>query len=103
VGPPAPQAAQQWGAPPQAPAAQQWGVGAPQGGQAANRQGPKPRPNWPVVYKVNVPYQAKDQFKAFREANKDALKGKVAWAGGGDYWIHGDVVGGFAPYNPVAA
>lgn len=96
---------QQAGAP-QAPQ-QQWG-GQPQGGfnggaQQGNRQGPKPRPEWPVVYKINVPYPAKEQFKSFREQNKDALKGKVSWAGGGDYWIHGDVVAGFGQYNPVAA
>jgi len=93
-GPPA-QAAPWGGAPQQGG----FGGGAPQG----NRQGPKPRPAWPVVYKINVPCQGKDGFKAFREEHKDALKGKVAWAGGGDYWIHGDVVAGFGQYNPVAA
>lgn len=93
---------QQAGAP-QAPA-QQWGGGAPQGGApAGNRQGPKPRPNWPQVYKVNVPFPMKDAFKAFRNENQEALKGKVAWAGGGDYWIEGSVVQGFAQYNPMPA
>ncbi|MGN6128487.1 MAG: hypothetical protein ACTHON_18165 [Humibacter sp.] len=92
---------QQAGAP-QAPAPQ-WG-GGQQAAQGANgRQGPKPRPAWPQVYKINVPFQGKDAFKAFREQNKDALKGKVAWAGGGDYWVEGSVVQGFAQWNPVAA
>jgi hypothetical protein len=86
---------QQAGAP-QAPQ-QQWNGGGQQA--AGNRQGPKPRPDWPQVYKINVPFPAKDAFKSFREANKDALKGKVAWAGGGDYWVHGDVVAGFTSYN----
>jgi hypothetical protein len=87
---------------PQAPAQQGWGGGAPQQG-GGNRQGPKPRPNWPQVYKVNVPFNSKDTFKAFREQNKEVLKGKVAWAGGGDYWVEGSVVQGFAQYNPVPA
>jgi hypothetical protein len=92
---------QQAGAP-QAPAPQ-WG-GGQQAAQGANgRQGPKPRPTWPQVYKINVPFNSKDAFKAFREENKDVLKGKVAWAGGGDYWIEGSVVQGFAQYNPMAA
>lgn len=83
-------------------------AGAPQGqfgggGQQTNRQGPKPRPDWPQVYKINVPFPAKDAFKAFREQNKEILKGKVAWAGGGDYWIEGSVAQGFAQWNPVAA
>lgn len=93
---------------PPAQAAPAWGGGQPQAGfgggaQQGNRQGPKPRPEWPVVYKINVPYQGKEAFKTFREQHKDALKGKVAWAGGGDYWIHGDVVSGFGQYNPMAA
>jgi hypothetical protein len=96
VGAPAPQAPA-WGG--QQP--QQGGFGG--GAQQGNRQGPKPRPDWPMVYKINVPFQGKDAFKAFREQNKDALRGKVAWAGGGDYWIHGDVVAGFGQYNPMAA
>lgn len=87
---------------PQAPAQQGWGGGAPQQG-GGNRQGPKPRPNWPQVYKVNVPFNSKDAFKAFREQNKEVLKGKVAWAGGGDYWVEGSVVQGFAQFNPVPA
>lgn len=83
----------------QAPAAQGGFVG----GQPGNTRGPKPRPNWPQVYKINVPFAAKDAFKAFREQNQDALKGKVAWAGGGDYWIEGTVAQGFAQYNPMPA
>lgn len=101
-GPPV-QQAPQWGAP-QQPAfggQQQGGFGG--GAQQGNRQGPKPRPDWPMVYKINVPFQGKDAFKAFREQNKDTLRGKVAWAGGGDYWVHGDVAQGFAQWNPVAA
>ena len=87
-----------------APAPQQgWGGGQPQGG--GGQQGPKPRPQWPSVFKINVPYAAKDQFKNFRNdpANVNILRGKVAWAGGGDYWIHGDVVSGFGQYNPQPA
>jgi hypothetical protein len=84
------------------PAWQQAGASQGGGGQG-NQRGPKPRPSWPQVYKINVPYQAKDAFKAFREQNAEPLKGKVAWAGGGDYWIEGSVVSGFAQYNPVPA
>lgn len=91
---------------PPAPAA--GGFGAPQGGfgggQQQNSRGPKPRPaDWPQVYKVTVPFGQKDAFKAFREQHKDLLRGKVAWAGAGDYWIHGEVASGFAAYNPVPA
>jgi hypothetical protein len=105
---------------PQAPGFQgppQGGFGAPQGGfgqQAGgfgggggngqgNRAQPKPRPAWPVVYKVSLNGGNRDAFKALREQNKDACKGKVAWAGGGDYWLHGDVAQGFAQFNPVPA
>ncbi|CAL9367434.1 hypothetical protein [Streptomyces sp. enrichment culture] len=74
------------------------------GGQQQNTRGPKPRPaDWPQVYKVTVPFAQKDAFKALREQHKDVLRGKVAWAGAGDYWIHGEVVSGFAAYNPVPA
>jgi hypothetical protein len=74
------------------------------GGQQQGNRGPKPRPaDWPQVYKIDVPFQMKDQFKAFREQYKDQLRGKVAWAGGGNYWIHGDVAQSFANYNPVPA
>lgn len=97
VGPPQP-AAPQWGA----PAPQQGGFGAPAAGAAGTR-GPKPRPSWPQVYAIDVPFAAKDAFKAFRTENQEVLKGKVAWAGGGKYWVHGDVAQGFAAYNPVAA
>lgn len=61
------------------------------------------RLDWPQVYKIDVPFNAKEQFKAFREQYKDAFKGKVSWAGGGGYWVHGDVVQSFANYNPVPA
>lgn len=93
---------QQAGALPPQQAGAQWGGGGG-GGQQAAKTGPKPRPAWPQVYKINVPFAAKDAFKAFRNENQDALKGKVAWAGGGDYWIEGSVVQGFAQYSPVAA
>src|SRR5690606_33174461 len=88
-GTPAPQAPQQnaWQGQQQYPQAAQppnqgypgqpaWQTqGAPQGqfpqqgggGQQGNR-GPKPRPNWPEgVFKLNVPYQAKDAFKGWRQ------------------------------------
>lgn len=93
-GPPAPQA-------PAAPAPGQWSGQAQGGGQ--NSRGPKPRPNWASVYKIEVPYPARDQFKQFREQYKDAFKGKVAWAGGGAYWIEGSVVQSFGAYTPVPA
>lgn len=73
------------------------------GQQGGDSRGPKPRPDWPTVYRITVPYGAKDAFKAFREQNAQVLRGKVAWAGKGDYWVHGDVAQGFAQYNPVAA
>lgn len=76
--------------------------GQPQGGQT-NSRGPKPRPDWPSVYKINVPFNQKDAFGKYRNDNKDYFKGKVFWAGGGDYWIHGDVAQAFANFNPVAA
>jgi hypothetical protein len=90
VGPPAPPA----------PAA-----AAPQGGAPVTgaRNGPKPRPSWPQVYRIEVPFPSKEEFKAYRSQYQDAFKGKVAWAGGGAYWIHGDVVQSFANYNPVPA
>lgn len=89
------------------PAAAPGGFGAPQGGfgggQQQGNRGPKPRPAWAAVYKIDVPLAQKDAFKAFREQHKDVLKGKVQWAGAGGYWIHGEVVSGFAAYNPVPA
>lgn len=99
----APAAWQNAGAPqaPAAPAPGQWSGQAQQG---ANSRGPKPRPaDWSAVFKIDVPFQAKDAFKAFREENKDYFKGKISWAGGGGYWIHGDVAQSFANYNPVPA
>lgn len=87
--------------PPQAPAPQ-WG-GQQQGGGQGSR-GPKPRPaEWPVCFRIEVPFPMKDQFKQYREQYKDAFKGKVMWAGGGGYWVHGDVVQSFAQYNPTPA
>ena len=95
AGPPAPMA-------PQAPPAGQWS-GQAQGG-TQNSRGPKPRPtDWPQVFRIEVPFQQKEAFKQYREQYKDAFRGKVAWAGGGGYWVHGEIVQSFAPYNPVAA
>jgi hypothetical protein len=73
------------------------------GGGQQNSRGPKERPAWPQVYAIEVPFAAKDAFKAFREQYKDALRGKVAWAGGGKYWVEGSVAQSFAQYNPVPA
>ena len=87
---------------PQAPPAGQWS-GQAQGG-TQNGRGPKPRPtDWPQVFRIEVPFQQKEAFKQYREQYKDAFRGKVAWAGGGGYWVHGEIVQSFAPYNPVAA
>ncbi|KUJ70779.1 hypothetical protein ACZ90_00215 [Streptomyces albus subsp. albus] len=78
---------------------------APQGGAPATgaRNGPKPRPDWPQVYRITVPPQQKDAFKQYRQQYMETFKGKVYWAGGGSYWVHGDVAQSFAPYNPVPA
>ncbi|MFF9268590.1 hypothetical protein [Streptomyces rochei] len=74
------------------------------GGQQQGNRGPKPRPaDWPQVYKIDVPFQSKDAFKAYREQYKEAFKGKLAWAGGGAYWVHGEVAQYLAQYNPVPA
>lgn len=74
------------------------------GGQQQGNRGPKPRPmDWPQVYKIDVPFNMKDAFKAYREQYKDHFKGKLAWAGGGAYWVHGDVAQALAQYNPVPA
>jgi hypothetical protein len=74
------------------------------GGQQQGTRGPKPRPmDWPQVYKIDVPFAAKDAFKAYREQYKDHFKGKLAWAGGGAYWVHGEVAQALAQYNPVPA
>ncbi|MFC8490689.1 hypothetical protein ACFUJU_07765 [Streptomyces sp. NPDC057235] len=99
-----PQAAGYAGPPqaPMTPQAPQYG-GQPQGG-AQNSRGPKPRPaEWPTCFRIEIPYQQKDAFKAYREQYKEAFKGKVFWAGGGGYWVHGDIVQSFAPYNPTPA
>jgi hypothetical protein len=86
---------------PPAPPAGQWSGQAQQG---QGNRGPKPRPaDWPQVYKIDVPFQQKDAFKAYREQYKDHFKGKLAWAGGGGYWVHGDVAQALAQYNPVPA
>lgn len=86
---------------PPAPPQGQWSGQA--GGQQANSRGPKERPAWPQVYKIDVPFPAKDAFKAYREQYKDHFKGKIQWAGGGGYWIHGDIVQAMGQYNPVPA
>lgn len=113
-GPPAPpvpqypQPAQQHpGVPGTAPAPWQ-NAGAPtppappaQGG-GNGRAEPKPRPPWPQVYRISIA-RGDTSFKEYRAANQQYFKGKVNWAGGGDYWIHGDVVQGVAAWNPVPA
>lgn len=82
----------------------QWAAPAAIPQQGGNSRGPKPRPaDWPQVYKIDVPFNAKDQFKAFREENKDYFKGKIQWAGGGGYWVHGDVAQSLGNFNPVPA
>lgn len=105
-----PQPAQaQPGVPGTAPA--QWqNVGAPppppvQGGfngGSGNRAEPKPRPPWPQVYRISIA-RGDTSFKDYRAANQQYFKGKVLWAGGGDYWINGEVVQSVAQWKPVPA
>jgi hypothetical protein len=83
---------------PPAPPAQQGGYGQQGGGRAE----PKPRPPWPQVYKISLA-RGDTSFKDYRSANQQYFKGKVQWAGGGDYWIHGDVAQSVAQWNPVPA
>ncbi|MGI5400604.1 hypothetical protein ACQEVG_14320 [Streptomyces sp. CA-135486] len=90
----------QWqnvGAPPPPPPAQ----GGFNGG-SGNRAEPKPRPPWPQVFRISIA-RGDTSFKDYRAANQQYFKGKVAWAGGGDYWIHGEVVQSVAQWNPVPA
>lgn len=82
--------------PPPAPAPQGYG------GQGGNRAEPKPRPAWPQVFKISIA-RGDNSFKEYRAANQQYFKGKVMWAGGGDYWIHGDVVQSVAQWHPVPA
>ncbi|WP_413114791.1 hypothetical protein ACK1X7_07230 [Streptomyces sp. CY1] len=91
VGPPTPPA-------PPAPAQQ---GGAPAAGA---RNGPKPRPtDWPQgVYKITVP-RGDTEFKPYREKNQQYFKGKIRFAGDGQYWVSADVVQSLAPWNPVPA
>lgn len=84
-------------APPAPPAG--GGYGGQQGGGRAE---PKPRPPWPKVYKISLA-RGDSSFKDYRSANQQYFKGKVQWAGGGDYWIHGDVAQAVAQWNPVPA
>ncbi|GAA4891150.1 hypothetical protein ACFPM3_20390 [Streptomyces coeruleoprunus] len=86
---------------PQAPGYQ--GPPAPPQGGNGQRNGPKPRPDWPVVYRIEVPFPQKEAFKAYRTQNQEYFKGKIAWAGGGGYWVHGDVAQTLSAYNPVPA
>lgn len=83
------------GMPPQAPQ-QQYG-GAPQAPQG--RSGAKPCP--PGWFKIDVPYNAKDEFKEYRNQNQQHFRGKVSWGGGGTYWIAPDAVAWFQQYGPV--
>lgn len=60
-----------------------WGGG---GGGGNNRRDPKPQPpGWMRVNARSGP--GFDTWKALREQQKDYLKGKIAWGGGGDFWI----------------
>lgn len=93
AGPPAPMA-------PQAPPAGQWS-GQAQGGGGSSRE-PKLRPAWPQVFRISI-RKGDTSFKDYRGQNAQYFKGKVLWAGGGDYWIHGEVVQAVAQWNPVAA
>jgi hypothetical protein len=86
--------------PPQAPAPQ-WG-GQQQGGGQSNRAEPKPRPAWPQVFRISI-RRGDNSFKEYRGQNAQYFKGKVQWAGGGDYWIHGDVVQSVTNWNPTPA
>lgn len=72
------------------------------GGQQGSNRDPKPRPPWPQVYRISIA-RGDASFKQYREANQQYFKGKVQWAGGGDYWIHGEVVQSVAQWNPVPA
>lgn len=74
----------------------------PAQGGGNGRAEPKPRPAWPQVYRISIA-RGDTSFKEYRAANQQYFKGKVNWAGGGDYWIHGDVVQGVAQWNPVPA
>lgn len=89
---PAPAAWQQAGAP-SAPAPQ---------GAGQDRFAPKPRPNWPQVYKITVP-RGDNSFKDYRAANQQFFKGKVLFAGNGQYWVAGDVAPSLQNWNPVPA
>lgn len=86
---------------PPAPPQGQWG-GQQQQGQGNGRAEPKPRPNWPQVYKISIA-RGDTSFKEYRSANAQYFKQKVAWAGGGEYWIHGEVAQAVANWNPVPA
>ncbi|WP_147450958.1 hypothetical protein [Streptomyces hoynatensis] len=69
--------------------------------QGGNRD-PKPRPNWPQVYKLSV--GDKNAFRQFRNDNKQFTAGKIYWAGGPEFWIHPDIaqmVNGFGPVVPA--
>lgn len=99
------------GAPAPPPAAPAPAYAPPQGYQAppppppaqgGGRAEPKPRPPWPQVYKISLG-RGDTSFKDYRGQNQQYFKGKVQWAGGGDYWIHGDVVQAVAQWNPVPA
>lgn len=70
--------------------------------QGGGRAEPKPRPPWPQVYKISLA-RGDSSFKEYRSANQQYFKGKVQWAGGGDYWIHGEVAQAVAQWNPVPA
>lgn len=93
--------------PPQGPAPAAWQqAGAPSApapqGAGQDRFAPKPRPAWPQVFKITVP-RGDTSFKDYRSQNAQFFKGKVAFAGNGQYWVAGDVAQSLAPWNPVPA
>lgn len=101
----APQASQQngWGGQPQQ---QSWGGGQRQGG--GQGQGNKPQPKqqpagWWRTDKNSGP--GADAWKAWREQNQGALKGKIQWGGGSTFWVDPSVVQmvGSAGFVVVAA
>lgn len=115
--PVAPEGAPSWGSAPAAPAAAPtaggWGQQAPaQGGWGApaaapaggGRNEPKPRPtDWPGVHMVSVPPSRRDEWKEFRNEWAAQLKGKIRWAGRGDYWVHPDTLQGMGAWSPRPA
>lgn len=87
-GPPVGGGGGQWAAP--MPQSGGWNGGGQQGSGYGGGQSGKaePQPNPGGWYKVNARSgPGFDNWKAMREQQKDALKGKVKWAGGPEYWV----------------